>query len=161
MTISAPTAFLDDLIATVDGEYPPFAVATMDEFSLPRSWQLPQMTVALFCSSDGSKGAPFAVITGCRSGEPQPPAGYGFPPGMVVKSNREGWMSSAMMMEWLEEPWGTTGGVPYHSNQPTVLILDSFCKHTLPAVRQRTVPARVALHCLCVYVYPPANSGSF
>ncbi|XP_039542042.1 uncharacterized protein LOC120489360 isoform X3 [Pimephales promelas] len=86
-------------------------------------------TCVLSCTASGEKLPPMVIFK--RTTMPK----ENFPIGIVVKANKEGWMTESLMHEWHTECYGKRPGGLFHRNK-ALLVLDSMRAHITDSVKE-------------------------
>ncbi|XP_039542041.1 uncharacterized protein LOC120489360 isoform X2 [Pimephales promelas] len=86
-------------------------------------------TCVLSCTASGEKLPPMVIFK--RTTMPK----ENFPIGIVVKVNKEGWMTESLMHEWHTECYGKRPGGLFHRNK-ALLVLDSMRAHITDSVKE-------------------------
>uniref|UniRef100_A0A224YXZ2 Pogo ele1 orf1-h 1e-40-j 4 n=1 Tax=Rhipicephalus zambeziensis TaxID=60191 RepID=A0A224YXZ2_9ACAR len=85
-------------------------------------------TVMLCCTADGHKLPPYIVFK-----RKTLPAKEAFPRKVIVRANENGWMTSAMVEEWLNVVWRRRPGALLCKH--SLLVLDSYRGHLTDSVK--------------------------
>ena len=88
-----------------------------------------QLTYVLGIFADGTKLPPVVIFKGKRKPKGQ------YPPGLVVKMQKNGWMDENLMKDWLETIW--LQRAENVSQKKSLLILDSFVGHLTQSVKHK------------------------
>ncbi|GBB83249.1 hypothetical protein RclHR1_01000005 [Rhizophagus clarus] len=85
-------------------------------------------TVVLTCMADGTKLPPLIIfkIKNILRGN--------FPPEVIIRANKKGWMNENEMLYWIENVWAKR---ERFSNPQSLLVLDSFSAHIVDSIKRR------------------------
>ena len=135
----------------IQHDYPLALIGNMDEtpvaFNLPSNTTIDELearsvsirttghektnfTVVLTCMADGTKLPPLIIFKFKNI-----PRGN-FPPEVIVRANKTGWMKEDEMLYWIENVWTRHARL---SNPQSLLVLDSFSAHIVDSVKRRFI----------------------
>lgn len=86
-------------------------------------------TCVLACTASGQKLPPMVIFKRITMPKEK------FPKGIVVKTNKKGWMDESMMKAWLTECYGQRPGGFFRRNK-AMLVMDSMRAHTTDSVKE-------------------------
>jgi hypothetical protein len=131
-------------------EYPLSLIGNMDEtpmtFNLPSNTTVEQRgTKSISILSTGHEHSNFTVVLACMAdGTKLPPViifklvnipREEFPDGVIIRTNKEGWMNESEMTWWIENVW--TRRARQSNNPKSLLVLDSFAAHKTEVIKRR------------------------
>ena len=137
------------LYRRIQHDYPLALIGNMDE--VPLSFNMPSNrtiditgTKTVGIRTTGHEKSNFTVVLGCMAnGVKLPPViifklvnvpRQEFPPGVIIRTNPEGYMNSNEMIWWIENVWNQRA--PLSVNPRSLLVLDSFRGHIQDTVKR-------------------------
>ena len=88
-----------------------------------------RFTCVLAILADGTNLPPMVIFKGKRL-----PKGD-YPPDVVVRMNKDGWMTEELMIDWLDTIWGQR--IIEHGKKRSLFVVDSLRGHLTQSVKSK------------------------
>jgi len=138
------------LYCCIQHDYPLELIGNMDEtpltFDMPSTTTIEEIgsrTVSI--RTCGHEKSNFTVVLACMAnGTKLPPMiifklkkipRLDFPTGVIIRTNKEGWMNAEEMLYWIEHTW--VKRAPMAVEPRSLLVMDSFRGHLVDSVKHR------------------------
>jgi hypothetical protein len=88
-----------------------------------------RFTCVLAVLGDGTKLPPMVIFKGKRLQKGD------YPPDLIVRMNKDGWMTENLITDWLDTVWGQR--VKRHGKKRSLFVVDSFRGHLTQSVKSK------------------------
>ena len=100
------------------------------EVKLMSGYEKSRVTVMLAITADGNKLPPYVILK--RKTIPKKEV---FPKDVIIRAQKEGWMTTELMVDWLNVVWNRRPGAL--RSPKNMLLLDAFRGHTTEPVKKK------------------------